>query len=94
MHWACRRGYLDIVSLLLNFGFSWKAIDMVGRTPLQIAEKGKYQEIVNRIQKLRVSARRGAQELYNINFIKNRARQYRIATRKLTKEREAKELAN
>lgn len=94
MHWACRRGFLDMVNLLLTLEFSWKAIDMVGRTPLQIAEKGCHQEIVNKIQKLRASARRGAQELFNINFIKSRFRQYRIATRKLTKEREAKERAN
>lgn len=46
LHWATRRGYIEIVKLLIKNGASILAIDMMGRTPDDIARSKKFYEII------------------------------------------------
>ena len=46
LHWATRRGYIEIVRLLIKSGANISAIDMMGRTADDIAKSKKFYEII------------------------------------------------
>ena len=45
LHWAAKRGYLDIANLLIEKGADIYAEDIVKRTPKQLAFANRNQEI-------------------------------------------------
>ena len=46
MHWACKKGKLNIVQRLNEFGSDLEAKDILGRTPLYFAIEGGHDAIV------------------------------------------------
>jgi len=46
LHWAAKRGYLDICRRLIEYGADFDAVDMGFRTPLYYALRGKHVEVV------------------------------------------------
>lgn len=47
LHWACRRGYMALVELLIKYKASSTQADMVGRTPEDIARSKNHFEIID-----------------------------------------------
>lgn len=47
LHWACRRGFIGMVQLLINFKASLSLPDMIGRTPEDIARSKNSFEIID-----------------------------------------------
>jgi hypothetical protein len=77
-----------MVELLIKHGFDSRCIDIVGRTPLTIAEKKGFFDIANKIKVSRNFLRRGAKNFLESLFFKNKYKKRRL-TRMLSKEREA-----
>jgi len=46
MHWACKRGKLNIVQRLFDIGADLEAKDILGRAPLYFAIEGGHEQIV------------------------------------------------
>ncbi|KAL4487638.1 hypothetical protein ABPG72_017427 [Tetrahymena utriculariae] len=46
LHWACKRGLLKMVQLLLKFNSDLEAEDLVGRTPLFFAIDGNWEAVI------------------------------------------------
>jgi len=49
LHWACKKGYLEIMQLLLKYHADVDAIDVLNRTALILAVNGNYREIVHEL---------------------------------------------
>ncbi|KAL4437581.1 hypothetical protein ABPG74_017819 [Tetrahymena malaccensis] len=46
LHWACKRGLLKMVQLLIKFNSDLEAEDLVGRTPLFFAIDGNWEAVI------------------------------------------------
>jgi len=46
LHWAAKRGYIDIVDLLIKTGCDVDAVDIMGRSALLFAAKGDFMDVV------------------------------------------------
>ena len=47
LHWAAKRGFLDIAKLLLEKGASIKEGDIMGRTPKVLAQTNRNQDLLS-----------------------------------------------
>lgn len=46
LHWACKRGHMDIVTILLKEGADVNACDLIGRTALSFAIEANNRDLV------------------------------------------------
>ena len=61
LHWAVRRGYVEIARLLIKSGSNTAAVDMMGRSPEDIAKSKKFYEIIEFFVSLRRISRQNTQ---------------------------------
>lgn len=45
MHWACFKGHLQIVQLLIKAGVHWEDIDSCGNNSVMLAAAGNFPDI-------------------------------------------------
>lgn len=47
LHWACKKGYLNLVELLLNYKADVDAVDLLHRTPLILSIEENHLDITH-----------------------------------------------
>ena len=55
LHWACFKGHLEIVQLLLKAGLHWQDIDSCGNNSVMLAAAGNFPEIFKKFLQLGVA---------------------------------------